>query len=1596
MTVAAWFAEALAHHQAGRLDAAEPLYRRILGAEPGHSDAWHLLGVLIHQRGRSEEAVGLVTEAIRLNGGIADYHGNLGTILQSLGRLEEAVVSQRRAIGCNPDSASAHFNLALALAALVRREEAVVEYAEAARLQPTLADAHLNLGALLHELGRPADALAAHDRAAALLPADPRPWSNRAASLHALGRVEEAAEAIAQALARGGSADAGSLAVLASTLHAQGRLADAADAYVEALRLTPQDARLLNNFGLLLRAMGQGDDAATCFDAATALMPDLAEAHDNLGSLRLSQGRAAEAERHHLAALARRPDFPGAWNNLGNARRTLGQGERALPCWRNALALDPGQAETWSNLGNALREAERMDGAESCHRRAVRLAPGLASANNNYGYVLQGRLRPAEAAHWFRRALALDPAYGEAWSNLGLARQRSGEPSAERGYDRALLLNPDLGLARFNRGLLRLEQGDLGEGWPGYGWRFSSGQVGRGRQPAIPPWRGEDPGRLRLLVWGEQGVGDTILFASMLDELVGRAREVVVEVDRRLVPLFARSFPKARVRAESIDAAGREAVAVPGCDRHVPMGSLARVFRASLAGFPPRSSWLVPDGALVSRWAERVSALPRGLKVGIAWRSQMITEERRAAYLPLDRSGPLFALAGVQFVNLQYGEVDEEIRAAERRFGVRLCRWADLDLKDDFEGVAALIANLDLVISPAMSVGELAGAIGVPVWRFGTRDWTQLGTRVRPWFPSQRLFQPRPNEGLEEVVAGIAGELGRMAGRAPIPPALPRHPGGSGDDRAGAVSMETAETGRRPSQERAAPLLAQALRFHQSGDLANAEQFYRQILDIDPDHADALHLLGVLAHQLDRNDVAEALIGRALGQCGTVAEYHGNYGSVLQALGRLPEAVASYERALALKSDYPDALNNLGSALQAMGRLAEAEVRYRGALSRRPGYPQALANLGTVLHALGRREEALASLREALARDAGLIDARLALGALLGDLGRVGEAEAEYRAALSLADDAEAHAGLGQLLFRTGRTAAAAASLERAVQLGLRRAAAIDLLGVARRMTGDPAAAERWHRMALSLEPERVGSRTNLGLALAALGRAGAAADSHRRGLALEPASVDALNNLGIVLQGLDGTAAAAILRRAVQVRPARPESWGNLGTALLGLRRFAESAAASERALALAPALGGALTTRGAALKGGRRFAEAVAGHRRALHLRPDHAVAWSNLGTALAGLSRWGEAVTATRRALALSPALVDAHTNLGHAAQVQGRTAEAERCVERTLRLVPDRAPARMNRALLRLARGDLGGGWADYSFRFTSGEATARRFPVPEWRGESLTGRTLLAWAEQGLGDEIMFGTLLPDLMRRVSSQGGRLIVECEPRLVRLFAGALPGALVRAPQPDPRDCDLHAPFGSIAGLLRPTVASFAVTPSEAGWLRPDRGLAEAWRNRLATLGSGLTLGIAWRSGLITAERAGAYSRLDQWGALFAVPGIRFVNLQYGDCAAELEQAERRFGVVIRQWPDLDLKRDIDSVAALVAGLDLVVCGPTSVGELAAAVGTPVWRLSGAGDWSALGTRVRPWFPAMALVPPDGPGGFEAALSRVAGRLKKLMVS
>lgn len=1075
-----------------------------------------------------------------------------------------------------------------------------------------------------------------------------------------------------------------------------------------ALAIDPTHPRGLHLLGILLRRRGEEGEAARQLARAVAADPANGAAWAALGAARSALGQPAEAAVRR--ALRLEPPSAALRAQLASVLTGLGRAEEALPHRRAALALDPAAPDALGNLGNLLLALDRFAEASAVTRRALVLSGALAALWTSLGCAEEGMGRLAEAEDCHRRALMLDRRLAQAWSNLAQTLDRRGRrDEAVQACAEAIAIDPRFAQARYNLALLLLRHGELRRGWTEHDWRFGTPQFqGQGRRPAARPWRGENIAGARLLVWREQGVGDEILFSSCYPDLVGRARQVIVECDRRLTSLFQRSFPGASVRAESADP--RDA------DVHAPAGSLPRYLRGNLARFPERRSWLVPHPPRVQAWRERLSALGTGLRVGIAWRSQVMTTRRRESYIALDHWGPIFAVSGVVFVNLQYGAVEEELRAAETRFGAPVHRWPDLDLKDDFEGVAALIANLDLVIAPAVSVGELAGALGVTVWRMGGPDWTSLGTAARPWFPGMRAFVPRPQEALADLPLRIAGELRRL--RPTAPAELPES------------------------------LLEDAVAAHRTGRPAEAAGLYARVLERDPRHVVALHLSGLLAHQAGDDASALPRIAAALRYSPRYTAAHVSHGSVLAAMGRARDAVASFRRALALQPADAAALTNIGNALDSLDRIADAER-------------------------------------------------------------------------------------------------------------------------------------------------------------------------AHRRSLAVDGAGAAIHDNLGVVLLRLG-------------------------------------------------------------------RVAEAEASHRQALLLAPDLAAARLNLGMALRRQGRRGEARDALRIALALAPMMADAAANLGRLLRETGDIAGAARWTRRALALVPDLPAARFNAGVLDLAAGRLRAGWDGYDQRFRARalSGAARWTDRPAWTGDDPAGRRILVWGEQGIGDEILFSSCLPDLIARA----GRVLLDLDPRLAPLLRRSFPAAVVGGAG----ECDAQVAIGSLPAWFRP---SFAAFPPDGGWLVPDPTAVRLWRERLAALGPGLRIGICWRSGLLTGDRLHEYTTLRAWAPVFAVPGAVLVNVQYDDARAEIAEVESTYGTTIHQWPDLDQKNDLDGTAALLRALDLVIAPAVSVGELAAAVGTPTWRFGMPGDWTALGTAVRPWFPAMRLHHPRPGETLDAVIERIAATLRRL---
>lgn len=798
----------------------------------------------------------------------------------------------------------------------------------------------LRTGVDAHRRG---DLTAAEEAYGAVLAAAPR----HADALHLLGvlTLQKGDPIEAERLVRQAIAAAARVAdyhdSLGSALMARDEAEAAMLAHAAAIRLRPEFAQARFNLGNAMSARGDHRRAVAAFTGAVALAPEYAKAWHNLGNaLRaLEWYEAAASAFGHCVRLT--PDVVGEYINHGDVLCALGRLAEGLEQQRIAVTLAPTDATQRYNLGVVLQQMGRLEEAELAYREALRLRPYHAGALNNLGSVLRRLNRPADAARCHRLALVFLPDFPEAFFNLGNAMQKVGRlKEAAAIYRMVLGRSPEFAAATHNMGLLSLMSGDLDHGWRGYEKRFAVREAKPNRHPPVPRWNGEPLAGRRLLVWREQGIGDEMMLASCLGDLRGMDGPVLLEAEPRLTSLFRRSFPWIEVRPESCDAAGDETLADIGADLHVPMGSLPRLLRRRVSAFPPTRSWLTPDPALVARWRTRVGALGRGLKVGICWRSRLTGDGREAAYTALREWAPLLRMGGVRVVSLQYDDCRDEVEALRAGKGLAPHVWSDLDLKDDFEATAALIANLDLVITVATSVGEMAGALGVPVWRLGgaVGDWSALGTPCRPWFPTMRLWRPSAGETIGGVIPVVVRELSAL-----VASSSSRSTGGGPDPLAG------------PDAER---VLDRALSAHRTGCFEAALSAYRDVLAISPAHADALHLIGVV--EQSRGDRGRALgwIARALRTAPLFPLALNNLGVVLQGMRRTDAAEAALSRALAISPAMPEAVAHMGVNHENATRYADAVQWHRRAIALAPATAAHHNNLGTTLEFLGRFKDA--------------------------------------------------------------------------------------------------------------------------------------------------------------------------------------------------------------------------------------------------------------------------------------------------------------------------------------------------------------------------------------------------------------------------------------------------------------------------------------------------------------------------------------------------------------------------------------------------------------------------------------------------------------
>ncbi|HEU4441692.1 MAG TPA: tetratricopeptide repeat protein [Burkholderiales bacterium] len=808
----AWHIIASVHRRAGKLEAAEAALRQAIQRDANAAAYHNELGNLLQDRGRLKDAIAAYRRALRLYPGFAEAWNDLGTARYAKGELEAAVDCYQRALRLRPDHVVAYANLgavcrklgllrdarralqkelwyrlrqgagalwrrrsapglhsAARLAALAEAQMRVGNPRHAAEiagsalnLEPRNVAALRALGMALARQGRAGEALTIMRQATELRPGDADLQFQLARILAALERFDEAIAAYEAACRL--RPEPRALAELAQ-LHLQHDDAAAAERVLrQALQHAPQDAGLHAAIGDVCQRQNRFEEAEAALRRALELDRRHFAAQVRLCELLRDTGRLEEAEAAAQRALELDDEAVASHFSLGMVHKAKGRMEPAMRCFRRALELDPGATQAMQQLALALREEDRLEEAEAQLRAALRLRPDNASLLADHGMVLADLMRYDEALACLDRALARAPHSVMAINRKALIVDHLGDRVQGLALLReAARLAPNDDHAKYNIGLHHLKYGNYAAGWDGYERRRSfESFVGKHRRFPLPEWDGSPLAGRTLLVQPEQGLGDEIMFGSCIPEVAAQAKHVIVECDAKLEAIFRRSFPECTVVSRQRTLANDWVQRIqPRPDVQIAAGSLACRLRRAESDFPRHQGFLHADAEKVGAWRARLGALGPGRKIGLSWQGGVGFTGRKRRSLTLEQLLPILRLPGIEFVNLQYTEVREEMRALESRHGVKVHHWQEAI--DDYDQTAALVMALDSVLTVCTAIVHLTGALGRPAlvmvpfgpdWRYGA-----AGERMI-WYPSVRLLRQRRigewREVLQEVSSSIS------------------------------------------------------------------------------------------------------------------------------------------------------------------------------------------------------------------------------------------------------------------------------------------------------------------------------------------------------------------------------------------------------------------------------------------------------------------------------------------------------------------------------------------------------------------------------------------------------------------------------------------------------------------------------------------------------------------------------------------------------------------------------------------------------------------------------------------------------------------------
>jgi tetratricopeptide (TPR) repeat protein len=677
--------------------------------------------IVLHQAGQLEAAARAYTSLLNQLPKNTQLLTQLATLRLQQAQILDAFTLFSQSLQLDPQQPNAWYNAGIALQQAGQLETALDFFTQALTLKPDFAEAYNNQGHVLKQLGRIAEAIESFTLALKLQPSFASAYNN-------CGAAKLAAEQYTEALAD----------------------------FELAISLQNDYAKAYTNKGLALQQLKHLTEALACFEQALILQPQTAETFFNQGNVLLEMQELEAALLSFNQAISLDPAYYLAYLHQGATLHGLNRLPEALNSFEQALDLQPAVAQAYILRGNTLQALARYAEALACYTQALSIDTESAEAYNNQGAALQELGQLPEAIQSYQLALGLQANYVEALCNLGAAWQKTQQlEAADRCFAQAMTIKPAYAPAFWNQALLKLLQGDYAQGWLLYEWRWKVPPLSAAQRHYTQPlWLGDaDIQHKTLLLYPEQGYGDFIQFVRYLPLVTPLAAKVILEVPSALFNL-AQTLPSNCL----FIASGNQ---LPDFDCHCPLLSLPLALQTRLDTIPAQTPYLFANNQQQVEWQDRLGSKTQ-LRVGLVWTGAQALYSGHKRSILLEKLTPLLNLA-VDFHCLQ-----KDFSPAD---SASLKNYPALSLHDsdlhDFAETAALIAEMDLVISIDTAVAHLAGALGKPVWILlpYAADYRWLTEREdSPWYPSARLFRQTAADDWAGVISRVVAALIELNG----------------------------------------------------------------------------------------------------------------------------------------------------------------------------------------------------------------------------------------------------------------------------------------------------------------------------------------------------------------------------------------------------------------------------------------------------------------------------------------------------------------------------------------------------------------------------------------------------------------------------------------------------------------------------------------------------------------------------------------------------------------------------------------------------------------------------------------------------------------